>query len=191
MYRKTEVALTLIELLVVIAVIAILAALLLPALHRARASALTAVCKSNLRQLGIALCTYVAEDGRAYPMAWNVWGNSVGGVKSADPGTNHDDPAYVANTWWMMLQPYTHDRLWWDSWTNTANADGQGMVLQYVDQGRGVCTCPSLFQIERPWPHKVATYGSNRGAEDGRDVPVQPGRGPQPMEPGQRPTQGV
>src|SRR5438445_50108 len=57
---------TLVELLVVIAVIAILAALLLPALARAKASAKSAACKSNLRQLGIALTVYVG-DYEEYP----------------------------------------------------------------------------------------------------------------------------
>ena len=73
---KRDPAFTLIELLVVIAVIAILVALLLPALVRAKDAARLTQCKSNLRQLVMALQMYVHDSG-FYPMF--AFGISAGG----------------------------------------------------------------------------------------------------------------
>jgi prepilin-type N-terminal cleavage/methylation domain-containing protein/prepilin-type processing-associated H-X9-DG protein len=90
-------AFTLIELLVVIAIIAILASLLVPTVSQAKASSKTAVCSSNLRQLGFALSMY-ASDARYYP-----YGDFQGETKRTDFG-----PWMFLQIWWYGdLMPYS------------------------------------------------------------------------------------
>lgn len=71
---------TLIELLVVIAIIAILAAILFPVFAKARESARSTTCLSNIKQLGLALQMYMGDNDQLFPIAWQEYANSVGDV---------------------------------------------------------------------------------------------------------------
>jgi prepilin-type N-terminal cleavage/methylation domain-containing protein len=138
-------AFTLIELLVVIAIIAILAALLLPALSRAKEQGNSAVCKSNLKQIGGALINYTG-DFNAYPWAY---------FELSGPPL-----AYSAGTWFTCLEPYCNAT--WSTNLYTGQTDSAGELFLCPSYVRAIGTVKPGPEVGAAWK-TFGAYGYNVG----------------------------
>ncbi len=129
--RNVRSAFTLIELLVVIAIIGILAAMLLPALNKAREKANAAACLSNMKQWGLAMGMYCDDFNDSMPYE----GTSSG----IDAGFN-------LGAWYNVLSTYINS-------PSLATLYDQTPPNIPVPGKKSIFTCPSVKRMDPTIPN--------------------------------------